>query len=376
MAHAYTPGLRITDRALVRKQRLLPIEGEVLVDVGREVKAEDVVARAFLPGKVQNINIVHLLGVEPGEARKYMTKGEGEEVEAGEILAETRPLLKWFRRQVASPVGGTIESISDVTGQVLLREPSEPLELKAYIDGRVVDVTPGQGVAIETAAALVQGIFGIGGEATGELSVAVDGPDEVLTADHIASDHIGKIVVGGSLVEASAFERAREMGVRGIVAGGIRDIDLRELLGYELGVAITGTEEVGFVLMVTEGFGNIAMAERTFELLKRYEGRKASISGATQIRAGVIRPEVVVPRAELAPEDVDEERTDARGVEVGDMVRLIRAPFFGRIGRVIGLPPELRQIPTESVTRVLEVELVGGERVVVPRANVERMEGR
>ncbi|RKY60089.1 MAG: hypothetical protein DRP95_04505, partial [Candidatus Latescibacterota bacterium] len=103
---------------------------------------------------------------------------------------------------------------------------------------------------------------------------------------------------------------------------------------------------------------------------------KASISGATQIRAGVIRPEVVVPRPELAPEDVGEERMDARGVEVGDTVRLIRAPLFGRIGRVIGLPPEPRQIPTESVTRVLEVELEGGERVVVPRANVERMEER
>ena len=376
MAHAYTPGLRITDRALVRKQRLLPIEGEVLVEVGQEVEAEDVVARAFLPGKVQNINIAHLLGVEPGEVRKYMTKGEGEDVEAGEVLAETRPLLKWFRRQITSPVGGTIESISDVTGQVLLREPPEPLELKEYIDGKIVDIVPRQGVVIETAAVLVQGIFGIGGEATGELSVVVDGPDEVLTAGHISSDHRGKIVVGGSLVEASAFERAREVGVKGIVVGGIRDIDLRELLGYELGVAITGTEEVGFVLMITEGFGNISMAEKTFELFRRYEGHKASISGATQIRAGVIRPEVVVPRPELAPEDVGEERMDARGVEVGDTVRLIRAPLFGRIGRVIGLPPEPRQIPTESVTRVLEVELEGGERVVVPRANVERMEER
>ena len=375
MAHAYTPGLRVTDRALVRKRRLLPIEGEVLVDLGVQVRAEDVVARAFLPGKVQNLNVAHLLGVEPGEVRKYMTKAEGEEVSAGEVLAETKPLLKWFKRQVRSPVGGTLESISDVTGQVLLREPPEPLELKAYIDGRVVELLPGQGVVVETPSALVQGIFGIGGEATGKLHVAVEAPDEVLTAEHILPEHRDGIVVGGSLVEAEAFGKAKGVGVKGIVVGGIRDQDLKELLGYELGVAITGTEDVGFVLVVTEGFGRIDMAERTFALLKRYEGHKASISGATQIRAGVIRPEVIIPRPELNPEDIAEEEVEARGIEVGDTVRLIRAPLFGRIGKVTGLPPEPTKISTESVTRVLEVELEGGERVIVPRANVEKMEG-
>ncbi|HDH99879.1 MAG: hypothetical protein DRP94_01445 [Candidatus Latescibacterota bacterium] len=375
MAHAYTPGLRVTDRALVRKRRLLPIEGEVLVDLGVQVRAEDVVARAFLPGKVQNLNVAHLLGVEPGEVRKYMTKAEGEEVSAGEVLAETKPLLKWFKRQVRSPVGGTLESISDVTGQVLLREPPEPLELKAYIDGRVVELLPGQGVVVETPSALVQGIFGIGGEATGKLHVAVEAPDKVLTAEHILPEHRDGIVVGGSLVEAEAFGKAKEVGVKGIVVGGIRDQDLKELLGYELGVAITGTEDVGFVLVVTEGFGRIDMAERTFALLKRYEGHKASISGATQIRAGVIRPEVIIPRPELNPEDIAEEEVEARGIEVGDTVRLIRAPLFGRIGKVTGLPPEPTKISTESVTRVLEVELEGGKRVIVPRANVEKMEG-
>ena len=375
MAHAYTPGLMVTDRTIVRKQRLLPIEGEVLVDLGVQVRAEDVVARAFLPGKVQNLNVAHLLGVEPGEVRKYMTKVEGEDVEAGEILAETKPLLKWFKRQIRSPVGGTIESISDVTGQVLLREPPEPLELKAYIDGRVVELLPGQGVVVETPSALVQGIFGIGGEATGRLHIAVEAQDGVLTAEHILPEHRDGIVVGGSLVEAGAFERAKEIGVKGIVVGGIRDLDLKELLGYELGVAITGTEDVGFVLVVTEGFGRIDMAERTFALLKRYEGHKASISGATQIRAGVIRPEVIIPRPELNPEDISEEEVEAKGIEVGDTVRLIRAPLFGRIGKVTELPPEPTEISTESVTRVLEVELEGGKRVVVPRANVEKVEG-
>ena len=92
-----------------------------------------------------------------------------------------------------------------------------------------------------------------------------------------------------------AIQKAIQHGVRGIIAGGIDDVDLRELLGYELGVAITGSEEIGITLVITEGFGHIAMAEQTFTLLKAREGMKTSINGATQIRAGVVRPEILIP---------------------------------------------------------------------------------
>ena len=34
MAHAYTPGLRVTQRAVIRKERRLPITGQVLVEQG------------------------------------------------------------------------------------------------------------------------------------------------------------------------------------------------------------------------------------------------------------------------------------------------------------------------------------------------------
>jgi hypothetical protein len=39
------------------------------------------------------------------------------------------------------------------------------------------------------------------------------------------------------------------------------------------------------------------------------------------------------------------------------------------------LPTDLRQIDTESVVRVLEVKFADGTSAVIPRANVELMEG-
>jgi len=53
---------------------------------------------------------------------------------------------------------------------------------------------------------------------------------------------------------------------------------------------------------------------------------------------------------------------------------VIREPYFGRIGRVTALPPELQKLETEAMVRVLEVEFDDGTRATIPRANVELIE--
>ena len=45
MAHAYTPGLKVTEKILVKKHRILPLKGDVIVKVGDKVSPKDVVAR-------------------------------------------------------------------------------------------------------------------------------------------------------------------------------------------------------------------------------------------------------------------------------------------------------------------------------------------
>ncbi len=373
MAHSYTPGLAVADRTVVKRRRVLPLPGTVLVDVGHRVRSDQPVARAELPGKVYPINLANQLSIAPDEIKDYLVKKEGDPVEKDEIIAENKPLIKWFKTEIRSPVAGTIEALSEVTGQVLLREPPRVLNLLAYIDGTIVETIPLQGVVVETTCSLVQGIFGIGGEAWGELLVAVSSPDEPLTPGHLISAMKGKIVVGGSFLSAETMARAKELGIIGLVVGGIHDKDLRALLGYDLGVAITGTEQVGFTLILTEGFGTIPMASKTFRLLSAHTGQKASISGSTQIRAGVIRPEIIIPRPTATDESPGE--VQHAGIRLGDSVRIIRDPLFGKIGEVSALPSDLARIPTESDVRVLEVTFPDGARAVVPRTNIEVIEG-
>ena len=375
MAHAYTPGLKVTENELLHRRRILPIPGEVVVEEGAPVQPHQVVARTFLPGKVEILNVANRMGVDQSDVPGAMLKKEGDPVARGEVIAEAKSLFGLLTSRSTATLEGTVESISGVTGQVVLRGPPQPIEVDAYIEGRVLEVVPEQGVVVESSGALIQGIFGIGGEATGEIAMVSSSPRAVLDEDSLSADLQGRVVVGGSLVTGAALEKAVQLGIRGVVAGGFDDQDLRRFLGHDLGVAITGHENLGVTLIVTEGFGRIDMAPRTFGLLKRHQGQRASINGATQIRAGVIRPEVIIPLQGAVPQSPD--RPGEQGMDVGSTVRIIRNPWFGRLGRVTALPSEPARLDSGSRARVVSVRVEGLEEPVsVPRANVEIIEGR
>jgi len=373
MAHAYTPGLKVTERSTVRKERRLPLPGETLAQKGQHLTGDDIVARTELPGTVQTLNVGGLLGVPPEDVPSLMVKKPGDPVEKDEVVARSKGLFGLFKSEVKSPVKGTIESISNVTGQVILREPPDPVQVDAYIESDVVDVIPREGVVVETEASLVQGIFGVGGEVRGEVKVLAASPDEVMSDSKIDESCRGKVIVVGSLITHELIQKAIAVGAKAIVAGGVEDATLRKFLGYDIGVAITGSERKGVTLVVTEGFGQMRMADKTYKLLKSLEGKRASVNGATQIRAGVIRPEVIVPQPKS--KDVQKQNVAESGLELGMAVRIIRQPRFGAIGKVTSLPVELQLVESEAKVRVLEVQLETGEKVLLPRANVEIIEG-
>ena len=371
-AYAYTPGLKVKRTLLVRKVRRLPIPGDVLVGIDDTVDFDTVAARTLIPGNPTLVPVSDLLNVFENDTPHYMVKKVGDKVAKDEVIAVKSTFFGLSKKTATSPCDGVIREVSEFTGSVLIREPDIEVELKAYIPGRVVDVLPNIGVVLEMESAFIQGIFGIGGENHGELVLLADSPEDTLTAEMISLSHKGKIIVGGSLVTGEAIKRAIEVGVVGIVAGGIESADLTDLLGYDIGVAITGQEELGITLIITEGFGKISMSEKVFSLLKKFNNHQVAINGATQIRAGVLRPEIIIP-LERRDEEARELELES-GMKIGTPIRIIRAPYFGEIGVVAGLPVSLHIIETESFVRVIEVELENGEHVIVPRANVEIIE--
>ena len=371
-AHAYTPGLKVKRSTVVRKLRRLPILGEVLVNVGDTVEYDACAAITNISGDPTIVKAALNLGVEPEDLQRYLKKNVGDKVKKGEPLASYSALFGLVKKKVNIPVDGTLESISNVTGQVIIRGDPIPVEVDCYIPGKIIEVMPKEGAVVETNAAFIQGIIGVGGETHGTIRIAVDSPSEELTVDKINSEDKEKVIVGGSLVTLDAIRKGVEVGASGIVSGGIRHDVLKEFMGEDIGVAITGQEELGLTLIVTEGFGKMRMSQRTFDLLKDFEGYRAAVNGATQIRAGVLRPEIIIPHGQ-AVEASDDDSISA-GMTPGTPVRIIRQPYFGSIAKVVSLPIELQRVQSESMVRVVNLELEDGSTVTVPRANVEIIE--
>jgi len=372
MSQAYSAGLTVTDNIVLKKERILPLKGNVLVKVGDKVKALDLVAETWLPGNIQPLNIANKLGIQATSLTQFLKIKPGDQIKKDQILAETSGLFGLFKTSVKSPIDGEVESISELTGQAMLREPRIPVQIKAFIDGIIVEVRENEGVVIENKSAYVQGIFGVCGETNGVIKVLVKNPADVLTPDLITSECKDKLIVGGALVPLKSIERAKDMGARGIITGGIDDQDIKKLLGYDIGVAITGHENLGITILVTEGFGNIKMADKTYELLKKFDGHPASMHGKTQIRAGVIRPELIIP-LDFTEEELQYQKPGDSILLPGKHIRIIRQPGFGKIGKIISLPEELHRVESETKVRTLIAE-VDGKQVTLPRANVELIE--
>ncbi len=369
MSTAYTPGLRISSGALIRKARRLPLKGEILVKVGDEVQPETIVARTEIPGMIYTVKVAEELGLEPADAIKALIIKQGDTITVGQTIAKSKSFFGLFTNECKSPMAGIAELITEATGHVGVRTAPRPVEVDAYVKGRVVEIIGSEGVVIESFCAIVQGIFGIGGERSGTLVVEERNSLKPITENSINPDHAGCVLVGKETVTAAALRKASEIGVKGIVVGAIADTEMIEYLGHDIGVAITGQEEIGTTLILTEGFGSISMADSTYKLLNYLKRERVSINGATQIRAGVIRPDVICTCRDIS-EKVGE-ATESFALEIGTKIRMLADPYFGKLAWVYALPSDPVEIETGSLARVLVAELPDGTHVGVPRANVE-----
>ncbi len=352
---------------MLNRCRRMPVEGEVLCRVGDTVEPMDLVARASRPGPVHPVNIAAILGVPRTSVTSLATVSEGDQVKKGDVLARGSMLFGMLKPVARAPFGGVIESISAVSGQMMLRSVPSPLELRAYLGGKIVAVEQGLGVDIEGASSLVQGIFGIGSETYGELSVVGSDAGDSSAGAAIGNEHQGRILVLDGRVDAETILRAREVGAAGLIAASAHGADLVRISGTELNLAATGDENIGLTLVLLEGFGDLAMSRRAYEILKALEGSRVSVNGATQVRAGVVRPEVL-GRA-LDPTEQRDSRSAM--VEEGTLVRVVRGTRFGQQGTVVAIPSRPVVVGSGSTALVYEVKLGDGSRVVVPRANVE-----
>jgi hypothetical protein len=375
----YTPhgASPVISSAMARIERRLPEPGDVLVRVGQRVEPEDVVARTYRSSPPQIINVARSLGIQPSQVERAMIREVGNTVAQGEVLARSSRI---GGRSCIASVGGVIAAVDSETGYVTIAPDRQPFELLANVRGIVMDVQPHEAALIETPAAQVYGVWGMGNERSGVLRLLVTDPAEAIDAAQIDARSAYAILIGGSGISAAALRRATQEQVRGVIVGSIDERELRAFLGWADNsawrVGVGGWQlpdprvapDPGLTLIVTEGFGARPMSAPCFDLLTSLDRQEALVEGATQLRQPLRRPRVVVPLSRSAGGQVDAPHVElAPGVQV----RLLDMEHLGQIAVVQSVPSLPRRVASGARVPAVEVALADAPAFFVPRTAVE-----
>jgi hypothetical protein len=347
------PVTHILPLTTVRRERLLPVPGKVLVRKGQKVGATDTIAEANLAPEHILLDLGRGLGIPAKKVEKYVQIKVGFPVAEGDIVAGPAGMT---RRVVRAPHNGRVIQIEG--GKALLEVQGQPFGLKAAIPGIVADLVPDRGAVIETTGALVQGVWGNGGIEFGLMYVLATSPDHLLTPDRLDVSLRGSIILAGHCEIAETLKTAEEMPLRGVVLSSMSP------------ALIPVAAKLRIPVMIIEGFGRRPMNSAAFKLLTTNERREIALNGESWDRYAGTRPEVVIPlpaASELPPP------RDADFFGPGQQVRVLRAPYAGKIGTLMDLPG-LVVFPSGIRALAGEVHLENGESAVLPLANLEVLE--
>ncbi|MBN1948365.1 MAG: glutamate mutase L, partial [Candidatus Cloacimonetes bacterium] len=232
------------------------------------------------------VDVAKRLNIEPRLLPRYMKKITGDFVYAGEPLA-SRLFDGKHPRVVSAPGTGTIREINTVTGLVTIKYDKQPFEMKTGVSGIIKLVNQGISALVEYEGTQIQGRIGFGSISWGELSYI-----ETATLKDI--DAAGKILVVNGTVDLDFLKRAQQKKAGGVIASSLNNRQLVEFIGTEIGVALTGNEDIPFPIILTEGFGNFTMNGQYQQILQAHNGKWCYLNGHTQIRAGVVRPVIII----------------------------------------------------------------------------------
>lgn len=341
----------IQDLTALRRRRVLREEGSVLVEINDEVNSGDVVARARDSKKYLILDASRALNVPASRVEGLMQRRAGERVEKGSIIAGQRKIAG---RLLRAPVDGRVAAISG--GQILLQVSEKATELFARIPGTIVDIEENRGVIIESACAWLQGSWGNGRFADGELHMREDNPNLAFTVERIDKNLRGAILIAGYCSQREALELAAQASIGGLLLGSLAT----RLLPIAL--------KMDYPIVLTEGFGEIPMNGVAHQLLKQYNSQKATLNAEENDPFGDQGPELIIPQTDsenaLPPEEVSE-------VSVGQQVRVVHAAQMGAVGKISKMLSSSTLFPSGLRARGAEVTLSDGSKAVIALANLE-----
>lgn len=215
--------------------------------------------------------------------------------------------------------------------------------------GTVRTVTPGRGIEVELAGRGLVGAFAAGLPTSGRLE-RIAGEAGLRGALDVG--RAGAILVVEGRIDSEGIIRARAMGVRGVVVGGLAGKDLRDLLGSEARQRASLQPLAPFAVLVLDGAIRRPLARPMAALAAALDGQQVAL---------LVDPPMLVfdPPESVWP-----------GLPPG-WVRIRGGGLAGVEGRWLrGLG--LRQFAAGVHLEAAAVALEDGEVAIVPIADLER----
>jgi hypothetical protein len=333
------------------RERTLPVKGKVIARLAQKVNSTDIVAEATWARDHIFLDVARTLNLSPDTADKLIRCKVGDQLPSGTVIATGRGLLA---RRVRTPREGRVVAVGG--GQVLIESGESRMELRAGIAGKVVSVIPDRGVVIQTAGALIQGVWGNGRMDSGVMINLADKPDTLLTASRLDVSMRGSVMIAGLVKDAETLQAAAGLPVRGLI--------LASLFPSLIPVA----REMRYPIVVTDGFGSVPMNSVAYRLITTNVKREVTLNAEVFDRYTGARPEVIIPlpvSTEPAPPN------DVEAFAPGQTVRLRRPPAAGMIGTIISVRSGLITLPSGLRSPGAEIKLENGEQILVPFVNLE-----
>lgn len=352
-ATCYPDQRQMLPLTLIRRERMLPEgvgDARLETSIGARVGVRDVLVRGTRPAPVHVLDGLTLLRLRrASDLTALLDVAIGDRVEAGQVVAHKG------RRKLQAPAAGTVVLIEH--GRILIEEEPERVEVTAGVNGQVLEVDPARGVVVETYGALLQGVWGNGKRAMGALrfepNAGLDG-----AGDALGMQYRGAIVITKRRLKASGIALMEAQSIAGLIAPGM-----------EADVLEAALRAPGPILLI-EGFGTARLNPAAQQFLTDLEGKQATLDAAMPSLTAPHRPELIV---NLPLPALDRPATPPvqLALQAGMPVRVMHSDGSSISGQVVELLPDPQVL--ENGLRVLcaQVELITGERLPVPLANIE-----
>lgn len=335
----------------IRRERVLPVPGRVLVHTGQKVSATDVIAEARLNQTHVLLDVSGMLGTSPAQVEPTLRVTPNQVIGEGDIIAGPVGLIP---RVVRAPQAGRVIYYSQ--GQILFELEPTPFLLQAGLDGIVKNVIADKGAVIESHGALIQGVWGNGCIDQGNLVLATSSPKDELLPEMVDISMHDMILLAGHVTRPETLKAIQQASVRGLIVASL-SANLVPLAG-----------QFKYPILVLDGFGKITMNSNAYRILVANEKRMVSVNASNWDRFTNSRPEVVIPLP--AGEGVDVAQSSTI-FSPGQSVRIVRNPMAGETGKLIALRSEQSIMLNGLRVPSAVINLENGDQTVVPLVNLD-----